>query len=414
MRGRWAATLLVASAAGATGVSGTPGDGIKLDCWTLIPYVDEAMTYDSNIHQTHDDAEDDTYWDSEAGLRFSRVTGPAAPVFDGGLFFTQRLGAEAGDFTAFGDALRFRRDAGAGWRYEATHSFRRVEDVDQHASDLQSGGVAADIGGASADLVQDIHTLSERRDIHQFGYATDHDLTDKSELGLAYRYSAIRYEDGYYQDLDGHILQLEGAFRLTERTATFLSLREGVQNQEDMSSPTDYSVLRAGFKSRGTSKMEYKAAAGVLRHHRPDSDMTDGSSTTTEFNYDVSADWLATEKVTLRAGANNGIQMSSLYSGNALDYRSGWLGVSWRPSRIWIASLRGSYRRDRYLDAVTDDGEQIKRKDDRTDVRCRIDYFAWSGFLRFYVEVFPWSVDSNFQDQSYDEMRIMAGCGIRY
>jgi hypothetical protein len=65
-----------------------------------------------------------------------------------------------------------------------------------------------------------------------------------------------------------------------------------------------------------------------------------------DLNFDVSFDWFVTEKVTVRGGAYNGVQMSSIYSGNAMEYVSAWLGVGWRISPTWMLSARSTYRSD--------------------------------------------------------------------
>ena len=405
-----AAVLMLA---GASVALAEPGLGVKWESWTLIPYVDTAMTYDSNIHQTRRQPKDDTYFDLESGLRFSRMTGPALPVFDGSLFYLRRTGAaDDGDFNTFGDALRLRQAGDGPWRYEFTQNYRRVQAVDQHANDFQSGGVDSDIGGPSSDMVQDIHTLSQQRDVHQVGVGAECSLTDKIDAGLAYRYAAVRYASGQFQDLDGHNAQVEGVYKITEKTSAFLSFRQGLQNQEGMDASSTYSVGRAGLKSRGTDKVIYKAGLGLMRHSRPS--VEEGPQVTTEISYDVSADWRATQKILVQSGANNGIQMSAIYSGNALDYKSIWAGASWRPSTTWIASIRGSYRQDRYLDPVPADGRETDRVDDRADVQCRLDYVGFNDFYRVHAEVFPWWVNSTLRDLGYDEMRVIVGFSIRY
>ena len=406
-----------------------PGDGIHMDRWTLVPFVDASYTRDSNVYRVPDGGEtSDQYLEAEIGLRFTRSAGDDGLLFEGNVFGARReYQSEVNrNSTSMGEFLSLRQSGAHRWRYEANQSFRRADDIDRHVSDIQTGGVADDVAGVSAALVQDIHTLSTQRDVHQFGAAAERFLTDKTAASLSYIYSSILYEDDQYLDLQGHVLQLDGRRKMTDRTAAFLSLRQGLQEQEGLPEATTYSIIRAGIESHHTDKLSIKAGAGYLRHVRPAmeegyaSDAMAGGNgrwddaTASDLNFDLTFDWFATEKVTVRGGAYNGVQMSSLYGGNAMEYVSAWLGVGWRISPTWMLTTRATYRADDYLDPVADGETTVDRRDDRADLRIRADYTTRRQFFRIYAEILWEKVVSTIDASTYDGFRVSVGGNVRY
>ncbi len=419
-----AAVMLAPGSAGAQ-----PGDGIHLDQWMLVPFADANYTRDSNVYRAPDGGEtSDQYFEAEVGLRFMRTADDDGLSLEGNVFGSQReYQAEVNrNSTSIGEFISLRQSGDRKWRYEASQAFRRADDIDRHVSDIQTGGVADDVAGISAALVQDIHTLSIQRDVHQFGAAVERFLTDKTAASLSYLYSSILYDDDQFLDLQGHVVQLDASRKVTDRTSAFVSLRQGLQEQEGLPEATTYSVLRAGMESQNTDKFSLKAGAGYLRHVRPvlegyETDaIAEGNgrwedATASDLNFDVSFDWFATEKITVRGGAYNGVQMSSIYGGNAMEYISGWIGAGWRVSPTWMLTTRATYRADDYLDPVPGgNGTTIERKDDRADLRIRADYTTRRRFFRIYGEVLWEKVDSTLVATIYDGFRVSVGGNIRY
>lgn len=410
----------------ATVAFGAPGDGIHLDHTTASPYADASLTRDSNVYRAPAGKETaDRYFEAEAGIRLVRTAAGDNLKLEANLFGaireydreTEQNSSSVGDF------FRMRKGGEREWRFEASQSFRRVEDIDRHASDVQTGGVADDLIGVSADLVQDIHTLSIQRDTHQFGLAAERPFTDRTSASVGYRYSSVIYDSDEFLDLSGHLAQIDGSIRLSERTGAFVSFREGVQSQEGVDEMSMLSVLRGGLQSRGSDKLVYKAGVGLMHHRRPaptrsgdeeGEGQAEGDVTSTSLNYDASVDWYVSEKVTIRGGAYNGIQMSSIYSRNGLSYVSAWIGGTWRVTPQWVLSTRATYRVDDYLDPVPVEGGTEDRSDLRSDARLRVDYSTHRGFLRAYAEVLFEHQVSSIEGLGYDGLRFTLGLNACY
>ena len=418
---------------------GGPGNGFNIASWVFSPYLDLNLTRDSNVYKDYTNTIDDIYLEPELGLRFGSSTDTNLFSVRGNLFYSQREydHEENRNFTAYGDHVTLRIGNGRKSLLELIQAYRFLDDNDRHASDIESSAL-------SGEMVEDSNTLDLEREIHQLGASLSRRMTEKLELALSYRYSGVMYENlthdrldpkdlgvPYGLDLDGHIWQLDGALGLTDKTDAFLTLRQGLQYQENTDEPAEMTTFRVGLKTQGTEKLAYTAGGGLEYYARPsettfeDAEIDENDVAIDEegvhsdnhqltFNFAASADWFITEKLTFRCGGFNGTQFSSFYQNNGLQYISGWagLGYRWKPSMIF--SVRGVYREDDYLDPVTHQGVTKDRFDKRMEGHARVDYLAPGGFLRVYLEATYDEVDSNFDFVDYVDQRLILGANVRY
>lgn len=396
-----------------------PGDGVALGSWVFSPYVELIGVYDSNVYKDRDDEIDDLFLEPELGLRFSTSIDTNLFSIRGNAFFSDRSyrTEDNRDFHSFGESIDLKLGNGRKSLIELIQSYRRLDENDRHAADIESSELAG-------ELIQDSNTLDLQRDILQFGALIQRRLSDKLELGLSYRYAGVAYDDTKSDrlgpkdlvvpdglDLDDNGVQLDGALKLTDKTDVTATLRQGWQFQEDADDSADISIARLGLQSQGAAKLVYHAGAGVEYYQYPlGTDDYDDLG----FNFSVAADWFITEKLTFRCGGFNGTQFSAFYSTNALEYVSGWagLGYRWKPSTIF--SVRGVYRHDDYINPVTHEGETKDRRDDRIEGHARVDYLVPGSFLRLYLEATYDEVDSNFDFTDYVDKRVILGVNLCY
>jgi hypothetical protein len=396
-----------------------PGDGMGLFSWVFSPYLDLSFTQDSNVYKDRTDEIQDSFFEPELGLKFSSSSETNCLSLRGNLFYSERYYTteKNREFRTYGDNVTLRYGNGRRSLIEVIQSYRSLDDLDRHSSDIESSNLAG-------EMVEDSNTLDLQRDINQLGASISRRITDKLELALSYRYSGVAYDNETRDrlkkkdltvppglNLDGHILQLDGSLGLTDKTDAFLTLRQGFQYQEGTDGSADLSTARLGLKTQGTDKLAYSAGVGLERYARPIQTNDEGE---VSFNFNASADWFITEKLTFRCGGFNGTQFSSFYVHNGLEYISGWagLGYRWRPSTTFY--VRGVYRKDDYLDPVTHEGVTEDRHDTRMEGHARVDYIAPGGFLRLYLEATYDEVQSNFEFVEYVDKRVIIGADIRY
>lgn len=379
--------------------SAEPGNGIHAGPWMFSPYANLKETYDSNVDKTPVAKKDDFFLDSEAGLKL----GYSAYMVDfSGLgFLGNRNYSDLTDkdFSSGGEILKFKQGTHDTFVIEANQTFRRVEDIDVHGSE-------AAVLGVSPDSVLDSSATS-RRDINNVGLSVGRGLTDKMVLDVGYRFDDINYEDPSLFDILSHIGQAEGAYRMTDKTDSLVTLQAGLQDNGEISDPASYYIGRVGMKTRGTDKVTFKGGVGVQLYERPSSDDV------TSFNYDLSASWIATDKITFQAGGRNGTVLSSLYTDNGSAYNTVWAGASYKIIPTIVLSGNASYRQDDYLDQVTVPGGTKDRTDKGAGIGGRVDYLTPAKFLKLFTEVQYSNVKSTISP-TYDETRIALGMKLQY
>jgi hypothetical protein len=396
-----------------------PGDGVGIGAWVFSPYLDLNFTRDSNVYKDRYNEIQDTFFEPELGLRFSSSAETNCLSIQGDLFYSDReyTTEKQREFKTYGDNVTLQYGNGRRSLIELIQIYRSLDDLDRHASDIESSQLAG-------EMVEDSNALDLQRDLNQLGASISRRMTDKLNLALSYRYSGVTYENETQNrlakkdlevppglDLDGHIVQLDGALGVTDKTDVFLTLRQGLQYQEGTDGSAKLTTLRLGMKTQGADKLVYSVGAGLERYARPSQFEDDAH---VSFNFNASADWFITEKVTFRCAAFNGTQFSSFYEGNGFEFISGWagLGYRWKPSTIF--SMRAVYREDDYLDPVTYSGQTVDRLDKRFEGHARVDYIMSGAPLRLYLEATYDEVDSNLDFVDYVDKRFMLGAILRY
>ncbi len=381
------ATVLLAGMAWAG-----PGDGIKAGPVVLHPFADVSVTHDSNVFQAPRDREADVYAQGAAGLRFLYSSLRFSLIGSGHAGARRYMDESDLDFDFAGQSL------GAAVNGERTaltlsQSYRRVEDIDLYGSEFA-------VGGISQDSILDVASRRER-DILQASLALDRRLTDKLDLTLGGRYETVEYNDGALQDLRSAFGLVEGAFRMTPKTALFLAGTYGQMDGKNEDGTAIGYAGRLGLKTIGTDKLVFRAGVGAQVF-----DPQDGGEDRTALSFDGSATWAATEKVFVQAGARNGLSKSILAANEGVEYSVYRLGLLARASDMVTLSLSGAYRLDEYLDS--------DREDAGIGVRARVDFASASDALRAYWETSYENVDSNEDERDYRKLRITLGMNLKY
>jgi hypothetical protein len=382
-----------------------PGLGFRAGSWVLSPYLTLNFTRDSNIYKTGQDETADLFLEPELGLRYSSTSEERLLLLSGNGFYSRRDYSREKNlnFDTFGNSVSLKAGDKNESSLEALHTFRRLTDNDRHASDIETSAL-------SSDMVQDIHTLSAKRDVQQAGLLYDQRLSDKTHMALAYRYISMTYGNSANLDLDGNVGQADGSLRLTDKTSATLTGLIGSQHQEGTSGSALLGSLRAGAKTTGSDKMVYNASIGVERYALPG----ESGNPSDSMSFNFIAYWYATAKVTVRSGGENGSQLSSFYEGNGLSYKSFWTGIGYQWTPETTVSLRAIFRQDDYLNLVDVDGSQLDRRDQRVEGHARVDYVTPAKMATVFLEMAYSYVDSNINSVDYRDTSLSAGLSVHY
>ena len=393
------AVALISGRMAGTGEA-APGEGLYVGPCILRPYAELAGTYDSNANQAPDNREPDTFVDSCIGLK----CGYSAYMLDldGHGFAGARNYSELTDkdFTSWGEVLRLKYGARDTLALEVDQSFRKVEDFDRLLSE-------ATIGGVSPNSVLDAGART-RRDVNEVGFLAGRDVTDKLGLDIGYRFTGIRYEAADLYNLESHVAQAELMRRATEKTDAVITTIYGRQITSAGSDDANYYAVRAGIKTRGTDKTTLKAGCGAMQFDGPA-----GMGQETFFHYEGSAIHRATDRLSFQLGGRNGVVLSSLYSGNGVEFDTVWVGAAYRPTEDLAISANVTWREDDYLNPVLVGNDPKDRSDHGLALRLRADWLTPLKCARLYAEGTYETVDSTVVD-SYDETRLTVGMSVQY
>ncbi|MFU8780191.1 MAG: hypothetical protein ACNA71_04105, partial [Kiritimatiellia bacterium] len=281
----------------------------------FMPYVDLSAVHDSNFSRAAANEESETYYNALAGLSVA-YTGSSLDLLLAVFASTRRHSDYSDeDFETIGQGARLRYGQRETIAWEASQSFRRVTDVDVFGNEIA-------VGNVSPDSVLD-NAASTERDIMQATLHAGYDATDKTELDLSYRFDSADYTSDDLVKVTSHTAMLEIASRLTDKSSGILALRAGLQDSEGIDDSADFYAASLGFKTKGTDKLTLKATGGFQQYNRPDDrDAVDS------FVFDANASLVASDKVTLRAGARNGVALSSLFAGNGTEFATYYAGAA--------------------------------------------------------------------------------------
>jgi hypothetical protein len=366
--------------------------------WKLSALLDLGGVYDSNIDRDASNEKDDFFFDAGVGVRAVY----SVPDFDAsGLGFAhQRAYAETSrkNFSGFGEVLKLSYGAPEDLVFGVYQSFRRVEDVDAYGEEV--AGIASHDAFLNADVRRE-------RDICEAGGTVGAAFGDKRDLKVGYGFNQTEDRSGNLLDITTHAAQIEGAQRLTDRSAGLFTLLGSLQESENVDDMGVYKAARLGLTTRRTDRITLKAGAGYQVFDHPDS-----SEVSDAFHYDGQASWRATDKTVLRLSARNGVQLSSLYDGNVVDFTVIRLGVTTQMTDAFALSLSGVYRVDDYHDPVVFESNTVHRRDEGIAAVFRVDYaLPPKQNLRVFAEVSQETMDSTTRD--YAVTRAGAGVQLR-
>ena len=372
--------------------------GFKFNNLTVSPYVNLEYAYDSNVYYdqqnrgtANGDSEDTiltvspgvdlTYNGNEWGL-----SGNAWYGYD---WYTDndQLNADR-----YGEKLQYYRET-EKWRLVLGESYLK----DSQNDSIIDGGQG----------------LWRDREQFDFTGALSYEVSEKTKLTLSGMYSDLSYENEktQYAPLYGwkeYTVGLEMARKLTEKSNLLVSgsyqeyVSDGTTGGVDDSS-TGY-TLQAGFGSRATERINYRALAGASMFDYGDGDQLTG------WTYSLDANWIISKKLAASIAGSSYFQPSEQQLNQAMQVYAISAGLTYRPMRKLTTRLDVAYRRE---ENEYDVGNISAPTDEIYSARARADYQ-----LMRYVTVYGGiEYEDQLSDLSYNEFdryRASLGLNLRY
>lgn len=326
--------------------------GFKFNNLTVSPFVNLEYSYDSNVDldkQEYDDSiltvnpgVDLTYKGNDWGL-------------DGTAWYGYDWYKEYDDLNGdrYGESLRYYTESAKGWRLVLGESYLKSKEDDS----ILDGG----------------RGLWRDRELVELTGALSYQFSEKTGVTLNGLYSDLDYENdqNQYAALYGWrewSMGLELAHRLTEKSN--LLLNGSYQEYESDgafgmdSSSTGYTLM-AGFGSRATERISYRALMGATWFDYAGGDQLSG------WVYSLDASWLISKKWAATIAGSSYFQPSETEMNQAMQVYTLSTGLTYRPMRKLTTSFDVAYRREENEYSYSDQGAIT---DDVFSTRLHADY----------------------------------------
>ena len=361
-----------------------PGDGIKVNDWTLQPYVSPFVMYDSNVLLDENNAQDDVSY----GVRYGATVDRALDwyAFSGSLW---GMSEWFDDTTAlnhddFGDTLNLSLNTAGGTRVSLGQEF-----IDQQSVDYAVGNV-------------------QRVLINRASVGAGRSLGEKADVDVAYAFQSHDYADPFLYDWNQNRVKGSAGYAMTDKSAGFLSASVGVQKSDgnDHSGTSYNSIL--GVRTRSTDKIVASAGLGVLGLESPEDDIA-------TLSYEASVAWKALEKMTVTAGADKLIQPAVISRNNYLIADVMSAGITYAILDSLQMKLLGEYEHHELsMPYAAADGSEIKKKEDIVAGTVRAEYQCPAKFLKVFAEYRAADQNSSETGLDYSDQKVSAGLQLQY
>ena len=387
---------------------GRPGEGIRLSDWTLSPFVDLSATWDSNALRTGDDQAEDVFYDAVGGVNGAYSSGKLS-LQVGGYIMTRGYSEESDlDYSGGGENASLSFGDRKSLSVSLYQSYMVTEDTGRYGVNYYN------VGSLYADAPVN-RQLQTRNETLTFGVGLSRDLTDKIGAGVNYAYSETAYDADSLQDVADHRFSASGSYFLTDKTSLNLSGTYGTSDDGVLTEAANTYSVNGGISTRATEKLTFSANVGWSSYSRPDPEVVDAGYTGSDdstVSYNLAATWMATDKMSVQAGAQNGYSQSAQYAGNASLNSSVFLGLGYRMSDTVSLSWINTYRQDEYLDPIEVDGESRDRTEKGYGSHVTVSYATPAKFMSVYGSAGYEKVEAVEDD--YDQVRVSIGTHLQY
>jgi hypothetical protein len=365
--------------------------GFKFNNLTVSPFVNLEYSYDSNVYHNRNEREDNiltinpgvdlSYKGNDWGL-------------DGKAWYGYDKYHDYDDLdqNRYGENLRFYAESQRGLRLVLGQSYIKTHQDDS----ILDGG----------------RGIWRERDLHEITGALSYQVSERTAVTLSGLFSDLNYQNDIreYGNLYGWrewSTGLELARKLTAKSNVLLSgsyqeyKSDGARGIDSES--TGYTLM-AGFGSRATERISYRALTGVSWFDFADDDQLNG------WVYSLDANWILNRKLVWSVAGSSYFQPSEREINQAEQVYSISTGLSYRPAKRVTARFDIGYLREENEYATNNRGAV---ETDKISARVRVDY-RLQKYVMLYGALTYEDQLSDEDQYEFDRMRGVVGINLRY
>jgi hypothetical protein len=399
------------------------GEGIRVGDAVLDPFVEISGTGDSNVQLDTTNEQSDVFAELQVGLQLHYEPGWYTVDGRGFMLFRRYTKFSERDFNNYGERMTLMSGSRDFLSVLLVQSYRVVDDYDR--STYYGENVSPE--SQSLSLAYD-KSIRVKRTLNDVGIILGRNLTDKTGLDLGFSYSSQAYDTNQLYDVVDLLAQAELSYQVTDKSAILLTGQYGDENNGSYVNDATYMVVRGGFRTKSTDKMTLKAGVGIEKYTRDTSranwkDLGVAENAvytgprkeeTQDLSVDMTATWIATDKITVEATGRTALQSAAQYVNTVDQVGVASANAVYQLSDSTTVALTGSYRRDNYLDPVFENSILYDRLDERLAGLLRVDYRAPAQFLTIFGEISYEKATSTVPDFNYNQLRLSIGVSVHY
>ena len=428
------AMLMVCLLAAASSGSGEPGEGFRLGRgWSMSPFVEGVVTYDSNVLLRDDEYErkeelnepekdDDVFYDLVVGLSLLKE-GTDVSLNLRALAQFRRYDI----FTPLGDDT-FQQSAEAvlGNREKLQVT---VNQMYSHVSDYEF--TTEESGLQELDTVElrliEGRTRRTDRYLQEYGVALAHDMS-KLQIAGGLAYGKVHFGDDtpiYFpkrdlMDWEEYEGTLNLGYRISDKSSAFITPSFGLHHSENGLDASSYVTCLLGVRSEPTIKLNYAFGGGFQFYsggtETAEIEDIDLEETTRSedldqqfFHYDGKIAWSVTDKLDLQIYGRNEMIPTSAFHGNTKRVDQGSIGLRQLLGRRWLTTLGFSYRVDSYTLPIGG----IDALEELVGVQATLQYDSQRRAIQVAAKVRYEEFTSNIQED-YQQLRASLSLNFTY
>jgi hypothetical protein len=304
-----------------------PTRGIRLGEVHFSPFADLMYFYDSNVDFVNDNATGDSGWQLKVGGDLSYGSNEHT-LFGRGWYMIER----------FMDQDRVDRNQ---WLAEMGYSFE------------SPNGTALRLDEIYEQVFQNDMDTGRWQDRREFRVNANlgRQFTEKTSAVLGAGVSDITYVQNGLYDWREYTADLDLGQRLSAKSDFIVNLAVTEQTSESVKDNSRGYSLSAGISSRPTSKVTYRATAGLESYTSGvDNDSTLGAT------YKLAMDWRVSAKWTASVSGTGQYQPGEDVARNYAQVFTLGTGLTYKPTRRINATMQALYRRDEFAEPVRKPG----------------------------------------------------------
>jgi len=386
-------------------VTAGPREGFNLGAgFTLSPFVEGSLTYDSNIYLDPEGQEtNDLFYGVVGGLSLIKRTEDVLMNLRGWYRIRRYQDNDVLDDDTWQESFNFVWGDIDKLQIKLDQRYSDVSDYEFTQAEIGNEG------GEDLTLrLIDGRTRRTQRQLNDIGVSASRQ-TDKLLAQLGGGYASVSFDDDNLREWEEGEVNVDLGYEATDKSSIVFAGSHGEHDSHNGLRNISFTKLRVGMRSQRTEKLSFAAGVGAELYRAEDSTGDSVELDQELFHYNLNGAWAITRKISLQAFGRNEMVPTSAFDDNTKRVDQFSLGLLWRFSQDWETTFGASLRQDDYSRPI--DG--VDAEEELRGVQWKIGYVPGDELINIVLNIRYEDFESNIQDE-YDQLRASLLVNLTY